>query len=139
MTYKTNREQEGLGPGEEAVILDDGSRVAVSCIVRRMPHSNDQVYHAKARHIDEEGTTLRDAHGQLVVTEHQHTATSQQIALHGDLALRKEVMLLVMGEEATMVEEFPVLPVEDRLRENCSIRRAICAAATTHTKVEYVL
>lgn len=139
MTYKINHDQEGLGPNEEAVILDDGSRIAVSCVVRRMTHSNDQVYHGKARHIGEDGITLMDAHGQHIITEHQHTATSQQIALHGDLALRKEVMLLVMGEEATMVEEFPVLPVEDRLRENSSIRRAIASAAATHLKVEHVL
>lgn len=139
MYYKIINDGPSVGDNETLLILDEDLLVAVSCIVKRIAHSNDQAYHAKARHIDEHGETKRDAHGQFVQTEHQHTACPQELAMHGDKIMRKEVMLLVLGEDGTIHDEGHVIDFDPRIRETASVRRAIASSAATFASVRDVL
>jgi hypothetical protein len=139
MSYEKKLDQEGLRDGEVCVMLDTGALVAVSCFVKRQINTHNPVYCATARALDNTGEPLRDAHGYVVETSIRHSACDQEVQETGDEALRRECMLLVLGEPATMKQggaeteptEIPLVMWDDGIRVNCGIRRAIAVAGQT--------
>lgn len=123
----------GLYPDESAVVLDEGSAVAVSVERRRLPTGAGVAFTAWARWIEGDGATMLDAHGQEVETIATWTADPPTLDRHGADALAREMLLAVLGEAPTLLPpgpdlelpERPVIAWTDEWRANVSVRAAI--------------
>ena len=135
----------GLYPDETAVDLDDGSLVAVS--VERHWNSNGAglAFHAYARLIEPDGTTVaapNDADLESVITFNADPVTLDK---YGEQAIADDLARLVLGEETQLKREVPVEdgaePLEvaivspsEEAKLNASIRfQARAAKASTKT------
>ncbi len=84
--------------GEQAVELDDGNLVAVSCT--QSTTSGRVQYAARARAIDAAGVALTDAAGQPIERQLSHSDANATRAS----AVAKDCLLAVMGEPPETVE-----------------------------------
>ena len=113
------------GEGETVVELDSGSLVAVSCT--RKSVESGMAYHAVARAIDAQGESLFTSTLQPVMSEHKHTFTPEKLAELGDPVIMREMLYIVLGEPATLSQEFsvPLIPISNDVRAAKSIVRHI--------------
>jgi hypothetical protein len=139
MSYKIQINIPNLKEGETAVLLSTGELVAVSCFVKRQIHTNNVVYCSVARAIDKHGSTMRDAHGYDIKTEMRHAACDAEVQTHGDAAMRRECMMLVLGEPLTVLNGEPMVAWSDGIITQSSIRRAAAAAVQTTSHSASVL
>ena len=139
MSYEKKLDQEGLRDGEVCVMLDTGALVAISCFVKRQINTHNPVYCATARALDNTGEPLRDAHGYVVETSIRHSACDEEVEAVGDDALRRECMLLVLGEPPTMNGEEQLCGWDAGIRASTNIRRAIAVAGNTSRDSAHLL
>lgn len=127
----------GLYPDESAVVLDDGTMVAVSVMTEWLENGAGASLAACARAIEADGTTRLTSQSQHIESNFRHTADVVSIERHGLPALAKEVLLLVLGEPATMVDEddgaggtmqVPMVAWSVEIRLNASIRQSLTVA-----------
>lgn len=124
---------EDLGPGlyadEIAVELDDGNHVAVSITEEWAPNGSGVHLQAWARWIDENGQTHTSPEGAHVESQASVNVGAQVLAEHSMDVLRKEMLLMVLGEPQTLQkigrEDVPILFVADTNRLNWNIRHHI--------------
>jgi hypothetical protein len=139
MSYEKKLDQSGLNDGETAVLLDSGDLVAVSCFVKRQVNTNNPVYCATARAINPDGSPWCDAHGYEIKTSIRHSACDAEVEAVGDDALRRECMLLVLGEPPTMNGEELLCGWDAGIRASTNIRRAIVVAGNTSRDSAHLL
>lgn len=118
----------GLYPGEALVELGD-HLAAVSVETEWLANGAGVVLKGCARWCDADGQTHLCPDGKHVETETRHTADPLSIKTHGLPALKKEMLLLMLGEPAALVhgleDEVPVLGLSEEHRLNASIGHAI--------------
>ncbi len=140
MSYKKRPDIKTDVPGETVVQLDDKSLVAVSCKSLRCTISQNPVFEVSARWIDEDGNTRQDAHGEPVVTKHRHSATHEQVTMHGLDKMIRACLCLALGEpiETFKVDdgEVEILPLAHEIKSSTSIRNAVDAAARTFETIQ---
>ena len=119
MSY-VKRENIPCAAGEQAVELDTGDLVAISCTNTRS--GSNLCLHARARAVHPDGKPVLDSAGSPIDSEHPHTATADSIAAHGVEALVRDCMMLVLGEETTVLQPSPAV------RAAADIRAALEAA-----------
>ncbi|MDH7971033.1 hypothetical protein QH494_02470 [Sphingomonas sp. AR_OL41] len=142
MTYTITTECSGLAIGEQAVTLDDGHVIAVAVTPAWLANGAGVVISATARWIDRDGCSHTCPEGQHVTLTFSHTADGAAVARHGVQTLAREVLLMVLGEDATLIDyengdgsthSAPLIPWSDDVRLNASIRRAIACVAEVRT------
>lgn len=150
---------EGLLDGEEAIKLDSGHYVAIGVDEERLPNGEGVVLKVRARWIEGSGKSRKDPHGREVDARSSHTISAGQIQAHGLDAMRRQAILLALGEDG---EEFDVkvdptapapvlpeghwadptarrakiLPVKDDVRLAASVRNAIKLASEVTPRVD---
>lgn len=97
----------GLYVDETLVLLDTGDLIAVSVFPHREPASGGLVVCAWARACDVTGHTLLDNAGAEIENEFRATFTAQDVANFTTDHLKRQVLLLVLGE-----------PLDDPVDEN---------------------
>lgn len=105
----------GLYPDELAVRLNTGELVAVSVERRRLKNGAGMEFRTWARHIEEDGRTKLDPHGEEMELETTFSASHDFIHRRGsgdedgEEVIARELMNLMLGEEPTVVP-IPVDP-----------------------------
>lgn len=139
----------GLYPDEIAVVLDTGELVAVSVSSPWLGNNGGIELRGWARLIGEDGQTVCTPSGLHIELEISHNVESPKVNRFSRDTLAKEMLLLLLGEPATIVEydnpplpeeerpegwtptfEAPMIPWSDDFRLESSIQHAMaCAAA----------
>lgn len=127
MTFKRPAaDPPGLKPGELALVLDDGSLVAVALVTSLLPNGGGVAVAAEARLIAPDGSTVHAPCGTPVSSGASHSCDAVSVERHGVPALTREVLLLVLGEPGTEGEDgVPIIAFSDEMRVNASIRTTI--------------
>lgn len=134
----------GLWPFEVAVGLPDAkANVAIGCEIKWLDNNEGASFYAWARAIAANGETLLSPHGDEIVTEYRNTIHPAMLAQLTADVLRKEHVLLVLGEPATLVDQTgpdengnpvttkqPMLNLPTAVRANASIRHALSVSAS---------
>ena len=133
----------GLYPDEIAVLLDDGTLVAVSVERHWQANGSGTAFHGYARWINEDGSTKTAPNGAHVEPSISFHADSFTLAEYGEDALATDVARLVLGEELELWRDVPeengppsrvpVINIPEDLRVGASIRnqvRAVRASAS---------
>lgn len=127
----------GLYAGETALELDTGDLVAVSVESQWLENGAGVAFKSCARWINADGSTRLCPNDCHIETNASHTADAVSVQAHGVAALGKEMLLLVLGEEPTLItidgEEVPIIGWSADVRLNASIRHALACSAETGT------
>lgn len=145
----------GLYPGEIALRLDSGHYVAVDVQYERIETGEGAALLACARWIDGTGQTKTDAADKHIEGVYPHSVKQEVIEKHGMDAIRRAMLLAVLGEEPELVDieapvdlpaldisqipvgtilepaktKAPILDLSPEVRRSVSIREAIKLAA----------
>ncbi len=109
-----------LRPGEVALRLDTGHKVAVSMVTTLLANGSGVAIAAEARLIDKSGATVLSPCGTEIKSGASHSCDAISVETHGVPALTREVLMLVLGEEGAGLVLF-----SDEMRVNASIRTTI--------------
>lgn len=128
-----------IGPGlyedETALVLDDGSLVAVSVVPMWLANGAGVAFTGYARLMNADGSTMQCAFGNHVETNLNHSADALTVQSLGVETIAREIMLAMLGEEPTLRdvdgEQHPLIGWGEEFRANVSIRAAKNAVATT--------
>ncbi|WP_428309243.1 hypothetical protein [Hydrocarboniphaga sp.] len=121
--------------GFVALELDSGELVAAACELMRCPNSHNVVVRPMAIAIDAYGDPISDSHGEIIAVEHRHSCCDTELDRAGEAAIKREALLLVLGEPPTLVtpadggEPEQLIPWPGEIRASASIRRALRASA----------
>ena len=111
---------------EIGIELDTGEVVAVSCRTEREPNTNGLLLKPVARLLTIDGGTDVDFDGNSLTVTFCHHASGADVATIGELALRREAMLAVLGEPPGVDSDgAPLLNISEHARVAISIRTAI--------------
>jgi hypothetical protein len=97
-----------LKEGETGFLLDGSLKVAVSVFIKRDPITSELTAFARARAVDDAGTTLMDDHGNPIETTHPRSCPGNMIndpSVGGHEGLAREAVLLVLGDEEEALGE----------------------------------
>ncbi len=119
-----------IAPDEQLLQLDTGEFVAASSSAYRDEFTNGRTLQAIVRWLGEDGSLQVDAFGRPVLTVFPHGASAGQIAQYTEPALRKELLLMMLGEPPSLVGGEPLIVWPDEIRACVSIRSAIAAASS---------
>lgn len=117
-----------IAPDEELLLLDTGDYVAASCSAYRHEHMGGRTLIGVVRWLDHEGGAVLDALDRRVLVTMQHTASVGQLTRYGEGPLKRELLLMLLGEPPTLIEGEPIIIWPDDVRASVSIRNAITAA-----------
>lgn len=114
-----------IAPGEFVVQLDTGEYIAVRAVTSVEPNTGNTVVDAYAVAVNADGTTWRDAVGDMARTTYDFCADAATVeAIGGIEVFRRKMLLTVLGENAEWVNA----PHADVL-DHASIRTTLAAAA----------
>lgn len=119
-----------IAPDEQLLQLDTGEFVAASSSAYREEFTNGRTLQAIVRWVGEDGSVQFDALGRPVLTMFPHGASAGQIALYTEPVLRRELLLMLLGEPPNAVEGVPIIAWPEEIRACVNIRSAIAAAAS---------
>jgi hypothetical protein len=100
----------GLYPDESVYTLDTGEEVAISVKPKWEPNGMGLSLTVWGRWINEDGSTKLDADGQEVEVAYSHGFDAEAAEKYDLSVLMKEMLLLVLGEEAEEEEDVHVDP-----------------------------
>lgn len=93
----------GLYPDETALLLDDGTLVAVSVTPKWLDNGGGVDFKGYARWIEADGTTKLDAFGQHVEVCLSHAPDAVTVQQFGVPKMAKDVLLTMLGETRELV------------------------------------
>lgn len=115
---------------EIGIELDTGEMVAVSCRTEREPNTNGLLLKPVARVLTTDGGTAVDFEGNSLTVTFCHHASGIEVAAIGEPTLKREAMLLALGEPPGLdADGVPLLNISDAARAAVSIRTAIMVHA----------
>jgi hypothetical protein len=124
-----------LAEGEIGLQLDDGTLVAVSVSMRRPANNSGLAFTANGRCLNPDGTTSTCACGDPVASSFTHSASAAEVAALTGAAIRREMLLALLGEPASTHEvdgvEAPLINWGADLLATVSLRNAAVLASAT--------
>ncbi|MCK9385047.1 MAG: hypothetical protein M0Q15_10515 [Nevskia sp.] len=123
----TDNSEPPIPTGETVVELDTGARIALLIRAERVPVTNNTLVTARARQIDDEGTTVADVDGTPIMSEACYTAPADVM---DTLTISRELARAALGEPLTLGEDgLPVLPLSSAFCTALNIRHCIAVSA----------
>lgn len=98
----------GLYPDESVYTLDTGEDVAISVKPQWSPNGAGVAFLVWGRWINEDGSTKLDIDGQEVEVSYSHGFDAASIEEHGLPLLMREMLLMVLGEDADAEKDIHV-------------------------------
>ncbi len=117
-----------IAPDEVLLSLDSGEYVAASVSAYRTEHTGGRTIAGHVRWLSSDGQLMTDALNRPVLSQFTHTASIGHIESLGEPAIKREILLMLLGEPPTLFGGDPIIRWPDEVRSGASIRSAIASA-----------